>query len=242
MNLRDKPYEYFHIPESHKVMLSKLFEDVLYELEKLKIDSWCDGGTLLGFQRHNTFLPHDDDIDLGVMNGKDFNTVVAKFPELMKKYGYFTELGNGMFKIGIQDQWIIRGPKDHSIGTPTLDIFEYKLKQDIIKLNSVLNSRQWPGAYHLKRDFYPLRKITVGKTFVYTPNDPIPYLNRMYPNWQTEVHVQIRKPPNSKETNNKNETLIYYIKQDDQSVEQSTSQSVEQSTDHSNNQQTDTSV
>lgn len=41
-----------------------LLESVTQTLGKLKMDHWLSGGTLLGFKRHGTFIPWDDDCDV----------------------------------------------------------------------------------------------------------------------------------------------------------------------------------
>lgn len=68
-----KLYQLYSIPH-RKRMLRKYGRDVLAHvadvLEKHNIPAFAAYGTLLGFVRDNGFLPHDDDIDLGVLPGE----------------------------------------------------------------------------------------------------------------------------------------------------------------------------
>lgn len=61
--------------------------EILVFLRKFDIKPFFDGGCLLGFYRHNGFVPWDDDIDLGLMR-KDFQQVI----EIMKKEWIFVEM------------------------------------------------------------------------------------------------------------------------------------------------------
>ncbi len=42
------------------------FETIVALLESLRVPWWLVGGSLIGALRHSGFVPHDDDIDLGV--------------------------------------------------------------------------------------------------------------------------------------------------------------------------------
>lgn len=55
------------------------------EFEKRKIAYWITGGTLLGALRHSGFIPHDDDIDLGVCwkDLEKIRQVAEEYPHLM---------------------------------------------------------------------------------------------------------------------------------------------------------------
>ena len=55
------------IPDTHKVMLYKMLYDVTKILTDCNISYWIDGGTMLGAVRHQSLIPWDDDIDLGML-------------------------------------------------------------------------------------------------------------------------------------------------------------------------------
>ena len=42
---------------------------------------------------------------------------------------------------------------------------------------------QYPKFYHKRNDLFPLKKYTLGKMKVHGPKNPMPYLNRCYPEW-----------------------------------------------------------
>ncbi len=77
-------------PGSRPVFLEALL-DVTGVLNQLGIDSWMTDGTLLGYVREHDFLPHDHDIDIGLL-AEDWNALIipsilrAGF-ELIREYG-----------------------------------------------------------------------------------------------------------------------------------------------------------
>lgn len=65
-----KVYRAYAIPAKRR-RLHKYGYEVLDRLHKLLSENdvpyYCDAGTLLGFVRDGGFIPHDDDIDIGIM-------------------------------------------------------------------------------------------------------------------------------------------------------------------------------
>jgi histidinol-phosphate aminotransferase len=62
--------------------LKKLFKDAVEVFDEIKIEYWLDGGTLLGYKRHNGgMIPWDDDIDIGILE-EDINVLIkGRFEE-----------------------------------------------------------------------------------------------------------------------------------------------------------------
>jgi len=54
-----------------------------------------------------------------------------------------------------------------------------------------LEDNRWPEGWHRMKELFPLKLVPFGDIQLYAPNDPIDYLNRMYPKWQTE-HINYK--------------------------------------------------
>ena len=46
---------------------------------------------------------------------------------------------------------------------------------------------RWPGCYHYTSDLWPLRRVEFDGLQLWAPCRPEPYLDRLYPEWQTKV-------------------------------------------------------
>ena len=65
----------------HRKEAINLLHTTIDILEEFNINYFLISGTLLGYVRHNDFIPWDDDIDLIVDE-----TILDKFDEILKKY------------------------------------------------------------------------------------------------------------------------------------------------------------
>ena len=61
---------------AHTLELYQMAHDVTAVFEKHELKYWADGGTALGIARHGGVIPHDDDLDFGVLD-KQFRAAVA---------------------------------------------------------------------------------------------------------------------------------------------------------------------
>lgn len=68
----------------HAATAFMLLRDVASVLEKYQCTYWLSDGTLLGAMRENDFIPHDNDVDLGVWAA---NFDIRVIHELIQRYG-----------------------------------------------------------------------------------------------------------------------------------------------------------
>ena len=71
------------------IVLLKIVIDVF---DKNNINYYLDFGTLLGAVRDNRLLEWDDDIDISLMDERDFHKIPAILDEINSKYGYYTDM------------------------------------------------------------------------------------------------------------------------------------------------------
>ena len=176
------PLEY-HIPNEHREILEMLLDRVARALEKVKIQYFIDGGTLLGAVRHNGQIPFDDDIDIGVFH-QNFDllaSILATNIEKDPRYEVSIEVSTpALIKVYVAEMWVKNLNTGAIIGTPTLDIFRWEKHSDQIRLWSPYDRRTFKNCFYAKKEFYPLVDYKFGNTIVKGSSNPEKYLHRYY--------------------------------------------------------------
>ena len=178
------------VPISHRAMLYKLVYEVTKLLDKHDIPYFMDGGTLLGAIRHTDLIPWDDDIDLGVLD-KDFYRKLPKLKCEFEKFGFFVDNKDShLMKVYIKDRWLVDEFK--TVGTPTLDIFCYTVKKGKIRLHKQSHYIRWKAATYDYNDMFPLKEYKFGPIKLKGANNPFPYLDGLYKDWQDAAVIEMR--------------------------------------------------
>jgi phosphorylcholine metabolism protein LicD len=185
--------EKYTIPPVHREMLAKLLYDVTEILTAAGIHYWIDGGTLLGCVRHCDQIPWDDDVDLGMMY-KDYTKKLPKLKNKFLEKGYLIQQlpeSPYMYKVFIQNKWMQNDYRQ--FGTPTLDIFPWKEKNDNIILYCPKQRLLWKNCIYKKTDLFPLKEWPYRSVKFMGANNPFPYLDSFYPEWNIKAIVEVRK-------------------------------------------------
>lgn len=191
------------IPRSHFLLLHILLQITTDFFKKHNIKYWADGGSLLGAVRDKGIIPHDDDIDLGILYDDE---------EKMKKYIYYelndrefvvlnedetkepitykikVEVNDFLTKVYIPNLWVQNNETKKIVGTPTLDIFSYRRCRENIVLASLKHRKQFKNCYYKKDELFPLKEVKFNHNKIMIANDPIPYLYRYYGDDCLEVY------------------------------------------------------
>jgi phosphorylcholine metabolism protein LicD len=142
---------------------------------------WIDGGTMLGAIRDRNHILYDNDADVGIFQD-DFDKFIINKNEL-ESYGYvIKEEIDGFMKIFSRNVAIEE--HDGTITSPCLDVIVYKQFKKIIVISNDGFRRKFPQCYHMVNDFYPLIRVQYGEIALPCVFNPIPYLDRQYPEWQ----------------------------------------------------------
>lgn len=132
----------------HKSIAINLLKQITSILNEFNISHCLISGTLLGYVRHNDFIPWDDDIDILVDN-----TIIDKIDSIIKKYNHIFTFMNpytNIYKLcflnnGIEMTTDNHGFKKTIIGRgkynwPFIDLFVYTVKDDSINFFN----KEWP--------------------------------------------------------------------------------------------------
>lgn len=169
----------FNTTPSYVVLkLYQVMKDVHEVLDKHNIPYWIHAGTLLGAVRHKGIIPWDDDVDIVIEKQYEGN--------LLKTKDTFESLGYIFKKVNYGYNILFPQTNNHYIN---LDIMLFS-KQN----NKYVYDTKHIGPYHKsiffdEKDLFPLKKYEFGQLMIMGPQNPVPYLNLAYPDWQTHAHM-----------------------------------------------------
>ena len=189
-NLNVKGSAYL-LEEQFLISMTAMYKLASKSFEEIDAEFWASGGTLMGFQRHRSFLPWDDDLDVhsDVKNKEILYS--DKFKKILNKNGLDT-----LFMIGTRkDFTFYKGGlriKFLDKPNPVMDVFFV----DVTK-NKVKKIENWLGEEYIynqneiwKKDLiFPIQKLQINDMEVNMPNNPHEVLSKQYsPNYKDEIH------------------------------------------------------
>jgi len=160
----------------YRDIAKNLLKETIEIFDEFGIDYFLISGTLLGYVRHNDFIPWDDDIDLVVDA-----SLIDKLPDIIKKYDKVK------FVYFVSSKWIVKScyekriildggvvndwPYQHN--WPFIDLFIFEYSDD----------RKHMSFFNKKWDvdkFYPIQKKLFLDMNVSVPSDPDYFLRINY--------------------------------------------------------------
>ena len=182
----------FLLEEDFIKLMREMYIRVNDAFKECNIEFWISGGTLVGFHRHGTFLPWDDDLD-------------AHTSEKHKKFMYTPEFRNILNKHSLETLFMIGSTEEFSYYkgglrikmlehlNPVMDIFFVTTVSE----NKISKIENWIGDDFIlnhnetwdKEDIYPIREKNIDDLPIKLPNNPHKVLSKQYSEgYVDEIH------------------------------------------------------
>ena len=162
-------------------------------MEKLKLQYWIEGGTLIGAMREGAILSWDKDADIHMLE-KD-RKILWDNKELIESFGIKTDYADDIYRI---------------IGSGVyMDVFSFEYKNGFYQEIHLRNRQRWPRAMHIKKSMiWPLRRARFGPLRLPVLYKAEEYLEQAFGDWRT-IPPQYRHLPVYKvESSNRLDILI----------------------------------
>lgn len=177
------------IPNTHISSVNRIYDllqQVTCELDRNNIKYIITSGTLLGSVRHNGMIPWDDDSDVSIVMNDDDDIIKTKQTVL----DCLKVLDNN--NINSYEHSVGNILVSHFYNTSScVDIFFLKATNEISengdKIYRYLEpfDTKYPNEYYLHNEIFPIREYNFGPIILKGPNNPIDFLDRTYPGWQS---------------------------------------------------------
>ena len=163
--------------------MRKLLINTREVLHKLNIEFWVSGGTLIGFHRHKTFIPWDDDIDIHTKEENRKFMFDKKFKIELEKVGV-----EPIYMVGLTEDFSFYkgGVRLKLIGknNPVMDIFFVEEISDrVVKIENwdKNNKFRYNEKENWHRDeIFPIKEKVIDDMKVPMPNKPLEVLKAQY--------------------------------------------------------------
>lgn len=189
-NLPVKGHAYI-LEEDFIIRMRDLYTRINKVFDELNLNFWVSGGTLLGFIRHKTFLPWDDDLDIHTESENKAFLHSDEFKNVLNKHGL-----DPLFMIGSDETFSFYkgGVRVRMIEylNPVMDIFfVHQENERMIKIENWVNDRM---TFNKKEnwsrdDIYPLKKQIIDDLPIRLPSQPNKVLTAQYgEGYNQEIH------------------------------------------------------
>lgn len=169
-------YEYIH-----KILLENL-EKTIKILDKHGFTYWASDGTLLGLIRNNDIIEYDDDIDITILK-EDYLKLAydEKIKNDFNKSGLHLALSeDSVKKFQLIKIVTLNKSNDYTENYIFIDIMPIEKENNRYVLSEIDARKMWATSYYYENELFPLKKNKLNNLSINIPNNPIPYLERVY--------------------------------------------------------------